>query len=272
MSGTGAAMDPKSEFPGDGIAVVTGAGGGLGRALAVELAGRGVEVAGLARRADSLEETAALIPEAGRFTGHVADVADREAVRAAFAAVAAAGKRTAILINNAAVYPKFDFLTEDSSALMDAVDINLGGMANSAYYALQQMIGTGIGRIVNVTTFADLNPLSGSSAYSVSKGAGKIFTKALIADLADRFPDIVVSDWIPGELATPMGRPHGIKPADAAKWGAALALWHDRSLTGTLFDQNREFLPPVSLKGRIKNLILLKKRPKPRVLEDRPGQ
>lgn len=258
-------MERYTSFPEEGIAVVTGAGGGLGRALAVELAGRGVTVAGLARRAESLKETAALIPE-GRFTGYVADVADRDAVREAFRAIEALGQHTAILINNAAVYPKFDFLTEDSSALMQAVDINLGGMANCAYYAVQQMVRTGVGRILNVTTFADWAPLSGSSAYSVSKGAGKIFTKALVADLADRFPDIVVSDWIPGELATQMGKPHGIKPEDAAKWGASLALWHDRSLTGTLFDQNREFLPPVSLKGRIKNLILMKPQKKARVL------
>lgn len=258
-------MDPKNSFPGDGIAVVTGAGGGLGRALAVELAGRGVPVAGIARRPESLEETAALIPGGG-FTGHVADVADHAAVRAAFGAIAASGQRTAILINNAAIYPKFDFLDAGVPGLMEAVGINLGGMVNCAYYALQQMTGTGVGRIVNVTTFADWAPISGASAYAVSKGAGKIFTKALIADLHDRFPDIVVSDWIPGELATQMGRPHGIRPEDAAKWGADLALWHDRSLTGTLFDRNAEFLPPVSLKGRLKNLLLLKKRPGPRMV------
>ena len=258
-------MDPKNSFPGDGIAVVTGAGGGLGRALAVELAGRGVPVAGVARRPESLEETAALVPGGG-FTGHVADVADHAAVCAAFGAIAASGQRTAILINNAAIYPKFDFLDAGVPGVMEAVGINLGGMVNCAYYALQQMTGTGVGRIVNVTTFADWAPISGASAYAVSKGAGKIFTKALIADLHDRFPDIVVSDWIPGELATQMGRPHGIRPEDAAKWGADLALWHDRSLTGTLFDRNAEFLPPVSLKGRLKNLLLLKKRPGPRMV------
>ena len=258
-------MDPKNSFPGDGIAVVTGAGGGLGRALAVELAGRGIAVAGIARRAESLEETAALIPGGG-FTGHAADVADGEAVRAAFEAIAAGGRTTAILINNAAIYPRFDFLDEGVPGLMEAVGINLGGMVNCAYYALQQMTATGTGRIVNVTTFADWAPVSGASAYAVSKGAGKIFTKALIADLHDRFPDIVVSDWIPGELATRMGKPHGIRPEDAAKWGADLALWHDRSLTGTLFDRDTEFLPPVSLKGRLKNLLLLKKRPGPRMV------
>ena len=262
-------MDPMTSlsdgFPGDGIAVVTGAGGGLGRALAVELAGRGVPVAGIARRPENLEETAALIPGGG-FTGHIADVANSDSVRAAFEAIAAGGQRTAILINNAAVYPRCDFLTEGVPWLMQTVDINLGGMVNCSYYALQQMTATGAGRIINVTTFADLGPLPGSSAYSVSKGAGKIFTRALVADLHDRFPDIVVSDWIPGELATQMGKPDGIPPEVAAKWGADLALWHDRSLTGTLFDRNIEFLPPVSLKGRLKNLLLLKKRPRPRMV------
>lgn len=258
-------MDSKASFPGDGIAVVTGAGAGLGRALAVELTKRGIEVAGLARRAETLEETAALIPS-GLFSGHATDVSDREAVRSTFKAIRDAGKRPAILINNAAVYPHFDFLTEDSPALMDVVGINLGGMVNCSYFALQHMVESGVGRIVNVTSFADRAPLSGSSAYSISKGAGRIFTKALIADLHDRFPDIVVSDWSPGALATQMGIPQGIKPEDSAKWGAELALWHDRSLTGALFERNRELLPPISSKRRLKNLLLLKPRRTPRML------
>ena len=249
-----------------GIAVVTGAGGGLGQALAVELAGRGMDVAGIGRTKERLAETAAKIGD--KFVPLGADVADPDQVESAFAELDAAGRTVELLINNAAVYPRFDFLTEDPRNLMRAIDINVGGMVYCSHAALKRMCETGKGRIMNVTTFADWAPISGASAYSVSKGAGKIFTKSLVADLGDRFPDIVVSDWVPGELATGMGVPHGINPEDSAKWGVDLALCRDRSLTGTLFDRNLEMMPPRSLKGKIKDLLLFRPRPKPRLTAD----
>lgn len=92
-------------------------------------------------------------------------------------------------------------------------------------------------------------------AYAVSKGAGRILTRALVADLGDRFPDIVIGDWIPGALNTGMGLPEGIEPARAARWGANLALWTDRTLNGTIFSENREHLPAPSFKRRLFNRL-----------------
>lgn len=90
----------------------------------------------------------------------------------------------------------------------------------------------------------------------MSKGAARILTRALVADLADRFPDIVISDWMPGMLATRMGIPDGIAPEQSATWGAELALWHDPALTGTTFEQAVEIPPPRGLKARIKDRLL----------------
>ena len=255
------------------IAVVTGAGGGLGRALTLELAGRGLTVAGLGRRAAPLEETAALVRErtgAGsgdaRFLPLVADVADPAAVAAAFDRIDDAGVPR-ILINNAAIYEHFDFLDAPPEAFMRAVAVNLGGVVNCCHAALKRMTRDGAGRIVNVASFADLAPLPASAAYSVSKGAARILTRALVADLADRFPDIVITDWAPGALATRMGLPDGLPPETAAKWGAALALETDPALNGRVFERDRELPPPRGLKGRIKDLVLLRRPPPPRVLE-----
>lgn len=138
----------------DGIAVVTGAGGGQGRALALELAARG----GNRAQPQGIEETAAMAPE-GRIMAVVADVADANAVRAAFARIADAAP-VSVLINNATVYRHREFLEEDGESFAATV-------------------GTDRGRIINVSTFADMAALPGSSAYAVRKGAGRILTRAL---------------------------------------------------------------------------------------------
>lgn len=243
--------DPKT------IAVVTGAGSGLGRALAIELCRKEQTVAGLGRRADALQATAALAGEA--FLPIVADVSDAGSVADAFAQIRATAP-VGLLINNAAVYPQRDILDETADSFMNTININLGGMVACTREALSDMGAAGRGRIVNVSSFSDIAPPPCSAAYSVSKGACTVFSRALVADLGDRLPDIVVSTWMPGMLATDMGVPDGLEPAVAAKWGAALALWPDRSLNGTVFEMNREILPPRGLKGKLKDLILMRRR------------
>jgi len=240
----------------DNLAIVTGASGGLGRCLAVELVRRGVPVVGLGRRAEALAETAA---EAGDgFTAIATDVGDPAAVARAFAQADDIGPVT-ILVNNAAVYPRRDFLDETPASFGETVAANLGGTVNCSHEALARMVRTGVGRIMNVSTFADVAPLPASAAYSTSKGAQRIFTRCLVADLADRFPGIVINDWMPGMLATTMGVPHGTSPEMAAKWGATMAMWQDASINGTVWEENREIPPHRGLKTRIKDKLLFRR-------------
>lgn len=239
----------------DGIAIVTGAGGGLGRALAVALS-RTMPVAGFGRNPQALEETRVLA-DAGRFHGVVADVSDFNSVAEGFDKAKEVAPVT-LLVNNAALYPRRDFLEESADSFMDVINTNLGGTVACTRMALEGMVQTGFGRILNVATFADIAPLPASSAYSVSKGAARIFTRALLADIGDRFPGIVVNDWMPGMLATRMGIAEGLAPDVAADWGAKLALWHDPSLTGTVWEMDREIPPPRSLKRRIADRVLMK--------------
>ncbi|GGL56426.1 SDR family NAD(P)-dependent oxidoreductase [Wenxinia marina] len=239
----------------DGIAIVTGAGRGLGRALALELARRGVRVGALGRDPAALD---ALAGESEGILPLIADVADPAAVAAAFAQARAHGP-VRILVNNAAAYPRRDILDESADSFMATVATNLGGTVACTREALADMTDAGVGRILNVATFADVAPLPASAAYAVSKGAARIFTRALVADLGDRFPGIVVSDWMPGMLATSMGIADGLDPAIAARWGAALALWHDRSLNGTVWEMDRELPPPRSLKRRLADRVTLRR-------------
>lgn len=248
-----------------GIAVVTGAGSGLGRAMAIELVRRGLRVAGFGRRTDALLETARLAGTG--FEPCTVDVSSSHEVNTTMDRLAQDLAPVTILINNAAVYPRRDFLDETPQSFMHTVMVNLGGMVHCSHAALKHMVQTGHGRILNVSTFADLGPLPASSAYAVSKGAARIFTRSLRADIEDRFPDIIINDWIPGALATDMGIPDGIDPEIAARWGVELALWNDASLRGTIWDRNVELLPPRSLKSRLKDTLLFR-RPTCRRLSD----
>ena len=244
--------------PQDGVAVVTGAGSGLGRALSLALTRHGLTVIDTGRRAGPLAETQALAPD--RFHALPLDVGDWAAVQHGFARIRAEHGRIALLVNNAAVYPRRDILDESGESVMDTVATNLGGTVNCARAALEDMCETGRGRILNVATFADLNPLPASAAYSISKGAARIFTRALIADLADRFPGIVIGDWMPGMLKTTMGIPDGLAPEAAAEWGAELALRADPELTGAVFEMDTEVLPPRGVKGKLKDALLMRRR------------
>lgn len=244
-------------LPQDGVVVVTGAGGGLGRALAQVLVREGYTVAGLSRDGEG--------PEGVR--GFAVDVAQPEAVARGFAEIRAALGPVSVLVNNAAVYPRRDLLDEDGESFAATVAVNLGGVVSCTRAALDDMVVRGQGRVLNVATFADLNPLPCSAAYSVSKGAARIFTRAVIADIADRFPGIVVSDWMPGMLATRMGVPDGVSPEVAAEWGARLALSRDPALTGSVFEMDCEVLSPRGLKRRVRDALLLQRRRARRVSE-----
>lgn len=230
------------------IAVVTGASSPLGRALTGALAQRGVAVAGIAR--------SPFEPGHPGILPVVADVRDAAAVAEAFATIRATLGAPTILINGAEVYPHRDVLEETPETFLDTVQTNLGGVFACCHAVLPQMVIAARGRIINIVTFADVHPAPLAAGYSVSKGAVRILTRALVADLGDRFPDIVITDWVPGTHKPRKGIPDGVDPALAGEWGANLALMHDPALNGRVFLQDHEYLPPRSLKGRVKDRVL----------------
>ena len=230
------------------VAVVTGASGPLGRALTEALARRGVAVAGIARSPFEPGHPA-ILPV-------VADVRDPRAVTEAFETIRAALGAPTILINGAEVYPHRDILEETPASFLETVQTNLGGVFACCHAALPHMVIAARGRIINIVTFADVQPAPLAAAYSVSKGAVRILTRALVADLGDRFPDIVITDWVPGTHKPRTGIPDGVDPQLAGEWGANLALMQDPALNGRVFLQDHEYLPHKSLKGRVKDRVM----------------
>jgi NADP-dependent 3-hydroxy acid dehydrogenase YdfG len=164
------------------VAVVTGAGSGIGRVVARALLGAGYRVALAGRRAPALEETAGGEPEALVVP---TDVADEAAVHALFAAARDAWGRVDLLFNNAGTFGPAGSPDEIAvEAWRAAVDTNLTGSflcAREAFAAMRAQDPQG-GRIINNGSISAHSPRPGSAAYTATKHAITGLTKSLSLD------------------------------------------------------------------------------------------
>ena len=166
------------------IALVTGAGSGVGRAAAVALMRAGWTVALVGRRADALE-AAAMEGEAGRSMVLPADVSQPAAVDAAFAAVEQAHGRLDLLFNNAGMGAPAKPIDELSvEQWMAVVGVNLTGsfLCARAAFALMRRQAPGGGRIINNGSISAYAPRPGSVPYTSTKHAITGLTKSLSLD------------------------------------------------------------------------------------------
>ncbi|POX50049.1 SDR family oxidoreductase [Streptomyces sp. Ru72] len=167
------------------IAVVTGAGSGIGRAVAVELLGAGWSVALAGRRVETLGETAALVP-GGDTLAVRTDVSQPEEVEALFAAVRDRFGRLDLLFNNAGTFGPGGVPVEELSydAWRHVVDTNLNGAflcAQAAYRQMKEQDPQG-GRIINNGSVSAHTPRPHSVAYTATKHALTGLTKSLSLD------------------------------------------------------------------------------------------
>ena len=189
----------------DRVAVVTGAGRGLGRAVSVALAERGHPVVGVARDAGQLAETAELAQASGgRMVTHPADVADIEAVARLGAFVRGELGAPAILVNAAGMFGPIAFI-KDVAADQWVRTVMVDGIA--PFLTINQFVGgmidAGWGRIVNVTSAASLHPPGPlNSAYGTAKVALNQLTRHLAAELEGT--GVTANVIHPGDVKTDM--------------------------------------------------------------------
>ncbi|MFC4166201.1 SDR family oxidoreductase [Teichococcus aestuarii] len=188
------------------IAVVTGAGSGIGRAAALALLGAGWHVALAGRRADALEATIAQAGEAGaRCLAVPTDVGDAASVAALFAAVKEKWGRCDLLFNNAGRgSPAVDFDEISHEDWFGVVAANLNGAflcAQEAYRMMKHQEPRG-GRIINNGSISAYAPRPGSAPYTATKHAIGGLTKSLSLD--GRKWDIACGQIDVGNAATEM--------------------------------------------------------------------
>lgn len=189
---------------GNRVAVVTGAGSGVGRSAALALLGGGYAVALAGRRREALEETAEMAKGAEALVVPT-DVTDPEAVEALFAEVKDKFGRLDTLFNNAGGgAPSTNFGDVEYETWRKVVEVNLNGMflcANAAYRMMRDQDPQG-GRIINNGSISAHAPRPGSAPYTTTKHAISGLTKCISLD--GRVHNIVCGQIDIGNAATPM--------------------------------------------------------------------
>lgn len=165
------------------VAFVTGAGAGIGAAVARRLAGEGMRVAVADRDTDAAEAVAAELDGA---LGVGCDVADADAVRAAVQRAAAELGGLHVVVNNAGIIRPAMLHKMEASAWQSVLDVHLGGTFHVMQAALPHLPEDGTGRIINSTSAAGLVGTIGQANYSAAKAAIVGLTKSGAKELAKR--------------------------------------------------------------------------------------
>ena len=185
------------------VAVVTGAGRGIGRAIALRLAQAGADVACVSRTAENSEKVAAEVRALGRRSWAMAvDVSDGKAVAATAEKILGEASRVDILVNNAGI-TRDGLLMRMSEEDWDAVlNTNLKGAFHFTKAFTRALLKQRSGRIINIASVIGLIGNAGQCNYAASKGALIAFTKSVARELGSR--GITANAIAPGFIETDM--------------------------------------------------------------------
>jgi NAD(P)-dependent dehydrogenase (short-subunit alcohol dehydrogenase family) len=224
-------------------AVVTGAGSGIGRALALDLAGRGAKLALSDVGKQAVLDTAELCRSKGaQAQGFELDVADREAVFAHAAEVAGAFGSVDLVVNNAgvALHGRVAELGEPDMRWL--MDINFWGVVHGTQAFLPHLVASGDGQLANVSSIFGLIAVPKQAAYNAAKFAVRGWTEALRQEcLADGVP-VTVSCIHPGGVKTAIAR------------SARVTASEDPGVTAALFDKLARTTPTKAAATILKGL------------------
>ena len=231
----------------DRVAVVTGAGSGIGRATSLRLARRGCHLALVDVNEQALAETAQLLADAGRgVSTHVADVSDEARMRALPDEVLERHGGVHILVNNAGVTSAGRFEDESLTDLRWLIDINVWGMLHGCAFFLPHLKSADEAHIVNLSSMVAFVGFPQTAAYSLTKGAIKSFSEALRAELVGS--PVGVTSVHPGAIRTNLSdtargaqaarlasmsssrlAPLALRPADAVAKQIVRGIEHNRA-------------------------------------------
>ena len=208
----------------DKVAVITGGGRGIGRAIALAFAEQGAAVAILARTTDQIEKVAAEIRQTRqRVFTRCCDVTDRAAVEQALAAVAKEFQQIDIVVCNAGGGRERTHVGQDNPEAWQAViEQNLLGTYHVCRAALPHLRAAGGGAVINVGSGMGHQARAGNSSYHAAKAGVWMLTRCLAMEVWE--DGIAVNELVPGPVATDLtagllelGRPHPKIPSEWTK-------------------------------------------------------
>ena len=185
------------------IAVVTGAGRGIGRAIALKFAQAGADVVCVSRTAENSEKVASEVRAQGRQAwAHAVDVADAPAVLAVSDKILAEAGRVDILVNNAGITRDGLFMRMSEEDWDAVLDTNLKGAFSFTKAFSRGFLKQRSGRIINVSSISGLAGNPGQANYAASKAGLIGFTKCVAREMASR--GITCNALAPGFIETDM--------------------------------------------------------------------
>jgi short-subunit dehydrogenase len=232
----------------DKVVVITGAGSGIGRALALNLAEKGSLLALSDVNEEGLAETVVLAEKAGakEVRSDWLDVADREAFAAYADSVVQEFGRVNVVINNAGVALAGDFVDLEMKDIDWIIGINFWGVVHGSKFFLPHLIASGDGHLVNISSLFGLVSMPGQSMYNASKYAVRGMTEAIREEMLIAGNKVGVTAVHPGGIKTAIAR------------NARVSEHEDKNATAKLFDEKLARMTPekaaaIIVKGITKN-------------------
>ncbi len=205
------------------VAIVTGGGRGLGRAIALAFAAEGARVAVAGRSARDLHAVVAEVEKLGASALAVTtDVTDETSVRALVDGVVARLGRVDVLVNNAGAIIRKPTLDATAAEWREVLDVNLTGTYLCAVAAGRHMVAAGSGKIINMASIAGTRGRAAMAAYCAAKAGVINLTRALAVEWGPH--GVHVNAIAPGQFDTEMGAPIVRNPTVKAELVARLPL------------------------------------------------
>ena len=192
------------------VAMITGAGQGLGRAIALEMASEGCAVALLEQNPETLAQVASEIRGRGaECEEHEVDITDHEAYEAVVGRIVEARGKVDVLVNNAAISPAYKTILEDArDDWRRTIAVNLEAVYTGSKLVAPHMVERRAGRIISIASVQGFAASGDVGAYNASKGGIIAFTKSMAVELGQY--NILVNAVAPGFMATPMSIIDGV--------------------------------------------------------------